>query len=151
MVTLADSFQAPRGLAWDGDGTIFVADQAGSMVYSFPSGRLVRAEPRDGLCARQTAGPKSRRLDFSDCVRYCGGLEGVQKTLFGALVVFCILFARRLHPRTSRVHSRGSSARMRLAGLVALALSGAEPDRVGAATSAEGRIPSTRPKRRASR
>jgi len=43
VVTLSDSFQQPRGLAWDGDGTVFVADQAGSMVYSFPSGRLAPA------------------------------------------------------------------------------------------------------------
>jgi sugar lactone lactonase YvrE len=42
-VTMISSMQAPRGLAWDGDGTIFVADQAGSMVYSFPSGRLAGA------------------------------------------------------------------------------------------------------------
>lgn len=40
VVTMTDSLQAPRGLAWDGDGTMYVADQAGSMVYSFPSGRL---------------------------------------------------------------------------------------------------------------
>merc|ERR1719506_910393 len=35
--------QSPRGLAWDGDGTVFVADQAANMVYSFPSGRIAPA------------------------------------------------------------------------------------------------------------
>merc|ERR550514_2602511 len=40
VITMIDSLQQPRGIVWDGDGTIYVADQAGSMVYSFPSGRL---------------------------------------------------------------------------------------------------------------
>jgi hypothetical protein len=40
---MTTQLQSPRGLAWDGDGTVFVADQAGSMVYSFPSGRIAAA------------------------------------------------------------------------------------------------------------
>merc|ERR1719506_733195 len=40
---MTTALQSPRGLAWDGDGTVFVADQAGSMVYSFPSGRIAPA------------------------------------------------------------------------------------------------------------
>merc|ERR1719171_1233467 len=40
---MTTTLQSPRGLAWDGDGTVFVADQASNMVYSFPSGRLAPA------------------------------------------------------------------------------------------------------------
>jgi glucose/arabinose dehydrogenase len=40
---MTTQLQSPRGLAWDGDGTVFVADQAASMVYSFPSGRILAA------------------------------------------------------------------------------------------------------------
>lgn len=40
VVTISEALQQPRGLVWDGDGTVFVADKAGNMVYSFPSGRL---------------------------------------------------------------------------------------------------------------
>merc|ERR1719265_681220 len=40
VATLTDQLEAPRGLVWDGDGTVYVADQAGSVVYSFPSGKL---------------------------------------------------------------------------------------------------------------
>jgi len=36
-VTLAnDQFVKPRGCAWDGDGTVFVADRQANAVYSFP-------------------------------------------------------------------------------------------------------------------
>lgn len=31
------NLRSPRGCAWDGDGTIYVADQGGRAVYSFPS------------------------------------------------------------------------------------------------------------------
>eukprot|EP00746_Dinoflagellata_sp_MGD_P014801 gnl/MRDRNA2_/MRDRNA2_132596_c0_seq1.p1 gnl/MRDRNA2_/MRDRNA2_132596_c0~~gnl/MRDRNA2_/MRDRNA2_132596_c0_seq1.p1 ORF type:complete len:405 (-),score=88.88 gnl/MRDRNA2_/MRDRNA2_132596_c0_seq1:97-1311(-) len=40
VATFTDQLEAPRGLVWDGDGTVYVADQAGSVVYSFPSGKL---------------------------------------------------------------------------------------------------------------
>lgn len=40
---MTTQLQSPRGLVWDGDGTVFVADQASSMVYSFPSGRIAPA------------------------------------------------------------------------------------------------------------
>mmetsp|Transcript_94419 Transcript_94419/g.224911 ORF Transcript_94419/g.224911 Transcript_94419/m.224911 type:complete len:391 (+) Transcript_94419:125-1297(+) len=36
---------APRGLTWDGDQTIFVADEAAGVVYSFPGGRLMSGAP----------------------------------------------------------------------------------------------------------
>uniref|UniRef100_A0A7S4R9E6 SMP-30/Gluconolactonase/LRE-like region domain-containing protein n=1 Tax=Alexandrium monilatum TaxID=311494 RepID=A0A7S4R9E6_9DINO len=35
----------PRGLAWDGDGTAYVADEGGSRVYSFPVGRHADGAP----------------------------------------------------------------------------------------------------------
>jgi len=35
----------PRGLCWDGDQTIYVADEAAGVVYSFPGGRLMTGAP----------------------------------------------------------------------------------------------------------
>jgi hypothetical protein len=40
VTTLTDTLDTPRGLAWDGDGTVFVADEDASMVFSFPCGKL---------------------------------------------------------------------------------------------------------------
>jgi len=36
---------APRGLTWDGDQTIYVADEGAGTVYSFPGGRLMTGAP----------------------------------------------------------------------------------------------------------
>lgn len=36
-VVSADMMKKPRGCAWDGDGTIFVADREGNAIYSFPA------------------------------------------------------------------------------------------------------------------
>lgn len=41
VVPLQEGMSAPRGLAWDGDNTMFVADQGASVIYSFACGRLV--------------------------------------------------------------------------------------------------------------
>lgn len=35
----------PRGMVWDGDGSVFVADTAGSAVFSFPVGRIIENAP----------------------------------------------------------------------------------------------------------
>lgn len=35
----------PRGLVWDGDQTVYVADQAANAVWSFPVGRLIDDAP----------------------------------------------------------------------------------------------------------
>jgi len=35
----------PRGMVWDGDQTVFVADQAAHAVWSFPVGRMVNNAP----------------------------------------------------------------------------------------------------------
>mmetsp|Transcript_62299 Transcript_62299/g.148731 ORF Transcript_62299/g.148731 Transcript_62299/m.148731 type:complete len:350 (+) Transcript_62299:69-1118(+) len=34
---VSDRFMKPRGCAWDGDGTVFVADRGANSVYAFPS------------------------------------------------------------------------------------------------------------------
>jgi len=38
-VQLSSAFTAPRGLAWDGDNTLYVADTNSSSVFSLPTGR----------------------------------------------------------------------------------------------------------------
>jgi len=44
-VEIATGLKEPRGLVWDRDYTVFVADQAQSAVFSFPSGRSMRNAP----------------------------------------------------------------------------------------------------------
>jgi len=39
-ITVTDKLKAPRGCAWDGDGTIFVADSTGDGIYSFPGNMM---------------------------------------------------------------------------------------------------------------
>lgn len=38
IVTVTEALNEPRGCAYDGDGTVFVADKADGKVYSFPGG-----------------------------------------------------------------------------------------------------------------
>jgi len=40
VITFTDTLEAPRGIVWDGDGTVYVADQGGNTIYSLPVGRL---------------------------------------------------------------------------------------------------------------
>jgi sugar lactone lactonase YvrE len=44
-VAFVSGLGEPRGLAWDHDNTMFVADEAAGKVYSFPSGRMVEGAP----------------------------------------------------------------------------------------------------------
>eukprot|EP00927_Polykrikos_kofoidii_P005787 TRINITY_DN12300_c0_g1_i1.p1 TRINITY_DN12300_c0_g1~~TRINITY_DN12300_c0_g1_i1.p1 ORF type:complete len:486 (+),score=95.31 TRINITY_DN12300_c0_g1_i1:118-1458(+) len=41
-VALSDHFTSPRGLAWDEDGTVYVADESENAIYSIPVGRLAK-------------------------------------------------------------------------------------------------------------
>lgn len=43
--TLSEAFDSPRGLVWDGDNTIYVADQGGNTIWSMPAGRLSPNQP----------------------------------------------------------------------------------------------------------
>jgi sugar lactone lactonase YvrE len=40
IATISESMKGPRGCAWDGDGTIYVADMEGGKVKSFPANML---------------------------------------------------------------------------------------------------------------
>jgi sugar lactone lactonase YvrE len=40
IATISESMKGPRGCAWDGDGTIYVADKDGGKVKSFPANML---------------------------------------------------------------------------------------------------------------
>ncbi|CAJ1341261.1 unnamed protein product [Effrenium voratum] len=42
---LVGGLSTPRGLVWDGDQTVFVADEAAGVVYAFPAGRLMSDAP----------------------------------------------------------------------------------------------------------
>lgn len=44
-IAFTQGLQQPQGLVWDGDSTIYVADQTGDTVYSLPSGRLAQNMP----------------------------------------------------------------------------------------------------------
>lgn len=37
--TLSDALTAPRGIVWDGDSTVYIADMGGNAVFSVPCGR----------------------------------------------------------------------------------------------------------------
>lgn len=45
VVSFATGLSSPRGLVWDGDQTMYVADADANSVYSFPIGRLVENAP----------------------------------------------------------------------------------------------------------
>ena len=53
-VTVSDRMAEPRGCAYDGDGTVYIADKSANAVYQFPSNRLqanvslTRAADMDG-------------------------------------------------------------------------------------------------------
>jgi hypothetical protein len=40
VTTITNLLDTPRGIVWDRDGTIFVADEDAGQVFSFPSGRI---------------------------------------------------------------------------------------------------------------
>lgn len=44
-MNFAEGLSKPRGLCWDGDNTIFVADQDQNAVWSFPVGRMMESAP----------------------------------------------------------------------------------------------------------
>lgn len=54
-VTINDRLQNPRGCAWDGDGTVFVADRGANAVYSF-AGNMLQLGPAQ----------VSKTVDFDD-------------------------------------------------------------------------------------
>lgn len=45
VLPFATGMASPKGLVWDGDQTVFVADTDADVVYSFPVGRLVDNAP----------------------------------------------------------------------------------------------------------
>jgi len=55
VLEAANSLSAPRGLAWDGDETVYVADEEGGMIWSFPSGRFMQHVPISKTVAMQGA------------------------------------------------------------------------------------------------
>lgn len=42
---LTDKVGEPRGLVWDGDNTVYIADQQSGKIWSMPSGRLSEGQP----------------------------------------------------------------------------------------------------------
>ncbi|CAK0861947.1 unnamed protein product [Prorocentrum cordatum] len=45
VFNVAPGLSKPRGLAWDGDNTMYVADEGKNHVWSMPAGRLVASAP----------------------------------------------------------------------------------------------------------
>jgi sugar lactone lactonase YvrE len=45
VTTLSDTLHSPRGLAWDGYFTGFVADQGSDAIFSFPTGQAAPSQP----------------------------------------------------------------------------------------------------------
>jgi sugar lactone lactonase YvrE len=44
-IAIVSGLSDPRGLAWDGGDTVYVADEGAGSVFSFPSGRLIEGAP----------------------------------------------------------------------------------------------------------
>jgi len=66
---VSDVMKQPRGCSYDDDGTVYIADQAGNAVYSFPA-NMAMANPE----------PLEKVLDFADSF----GLAVVVTTISGA-------------------------------------------------------------------
>jgi len=78
---VSDTLKQPRGCTFDGDGTVFVADQKGNAVYSMPA-NLDSVHPE----------PLEKVLDFADSF----GLALVVTTISGSQSAYglsCALFA----------------------------------------------------------
>lgn len=70
---VSDIMKQPRGCTYDGDGTVYVADQAGNAVYSMPANlAVVHPEPLEKV------------LDFADSF----GLAMVTTTISGARSIY---------------------------------------------------------------
>lgn len=95
--TLSEAFDSPRGLVWDGDNTIYIADQGANTIWSMPAGRLGPDQPlgrvvdvRDpfGLALLEESDPAFRVLAAAQgaSARRAGGL-GVTLVLLVAMGV----------------------------------------------------------------
>lgn len=92
-ITMTRSMEQARGVVWDGDGTVYVADQAASTIYSLPCGRMSENVPID------------RTVDFHDA--------------YGLAIVHPTHAVGVPSPNSGSPRSREAS--MVVAGLVALA------------------------------
>mmetsp|Transcript_55422 Transcript_55422/g.144128 ORF Transcript_55422/g.144128 Transcript_55422/m.144128 type:complete len:457 (+) Transcript_55422:41-1411(+) len=87
VYALSSTLVSPRGLCWDGDQTVYVADEGANMVYSMPVGRLADGVPLG--VAVGTEGPFGLALLSVDDAFYSGGAAGRCRAAagFGALAV----------------------------------------------------------------
>lgn len=46
-IVMTRTMEQARGVVWDGDGTVYIADQAASTIYSMPCGRMSENLPMD--------------------------------------------------------------------------------------------------------
>lgn len=46
-IIMTRQMQQARGVVWDGDGTVYIADQGASTIYSMPCGRMAENLPMD--------------------------------------------------------------------------------------------------------
>jgi len=53
QMTISDKFQEPRGCAWDGDGTVFIADRKANMVMAFAGNMQKMSAARVGKVVDQ--------------------------------------------------------------------------------------------------
>lgn len=72
----------PRGITWDGDGTVYVADKGGNAVFSFP-GQMETLSPQ----------PLVKVMDFEDAF----GVTVFSGAYHSAVSFFCILTSAVLY------------------------------------------------------
>lgn len=76
-VVLSSGFKAPRGLAWDGDSTLYVADAEGDSVVSVPTGSCRGDVPAHAVAAfRGVYGLAFGRVSASSSTRRISEDEG---------------------------------------------------------------------------
>jgi len=85
-VAMSEVFESSRGVVWDGDSTVFIADQGASTIYTLPCGRIAANQP------------VGRAVDFHDvfglAVLRLGGSSNAPR--LRALAPLCVVWLAAL-------------------------------------------------------
>lgn len=73
-VPLSQDFHSPRGVVWDGDNTVYIADTGTNAVYSMPCGRLAERQPLERIL--EMHGPFGLALIRTSDVAFAEAIHG---------------------------------------------------------------------------
>lgn len=111
IATIYTKMSGPRGCAWDGDGTVYVADRDGNKIMSFPSNMLTLSPQRlktvtstDGWQPEGLAVFHSQDEDVNAVPTYDDVNGDLIFWIFAAVLavvgMFMVIFASRAQPST---------------------------------------------------